>query len=114
MQSSSDTGLRASARRRNSPDIHLAGVPATGAEYQVTVHRQLMGRETVIENLGVDLKKLSLLQSEFLELLEFCLDKNFHPKVLVQLYPSERYSLWCRIKGLPSSHTRQETFQPDS
>ena len=57
---------------------------------------------------------LSLLQAELLELLEFCLDKNFRPEVLGQLYPSERYSLWCRIKGLSSSHTRQETFQPDS
>ncbi len=57
---------------------------------------------------------LALLQTEFLELLEFCLDKNFRPKVLGQLYPSERYSLWCRIKGLSSSHVRRETFQPDS
>lgn len=57
---------------------------------------------------------LSLFQMEFLELLEFCLDKNFRPKVLGQLYPSERYSLWCRIKGLSSSHVRQEIFQPDS
>lgn len=54
------------------------------------------------------------MQTEFLELLEFCLDKNFRSKVLGQLYPSERYSLWCRIKGLSSSHVRQETFQPDS
>ena len=57
---------------------------------------------------------LSLLQAELLELLEFCLDKSFRPNVLGQLYPSERYSLWCRIKGLSSSHTHQETFQPDS
>lgn len=57
---------------------------------------------------------LSLLQMEFLELLGFCLDKNFRPEVLGRLYPSERYSLWCRIKGLSSSHIRQETFQPDS
>ena len=57
---------------------------------------------------------LSLLQSEFLELIEFCLDKNYRPKVLGRLYPSERYSLWCKIKGVPSCHKRQETFQPDS
>lgn len=57
---------------------------------------------------------LSLLQAELLELLEFCLDKNYRPTVLGQLYPSERYSLWCRIKGLSPSHVRQETFQPDS
>lgn len=57
---------------------------------------------------------LSCLQTEFLELLEFCLDKNYRPEVLGRLYPSERYSLWCRIKGLSSSQTLQETFQPDS
>lgn len=57
---------------------------------------------------------LSRLQAEFLELLEFCLNKNYRPKVLGRLYPSERYSLWCKIKGLSSSQTRQETFQPDS
>lgn len=64
--------------------------------------------------LGYYQQYLSLLQAEFLELLEFCLDKNYRPKVLGRLYPSERYCLWCRIKGLSSSHTRQETFQPDS
>lgn len=57
---------------------------------------------------------LSCLQAEFLELLKFCLDKNYRPEVLGRLYPSERYSLWCRIKGLSSSQTLQETFQPDS
>ena len=57
---------------------------------------------------------LSLLQSEFLELIEFCLDKSYRPEVLGGLYPSERYSLWCKIKGVPSCHKRQETFQPDS
>ena len=38
---------------------------------------------------------LLTLQSEFLELIEFCLDKNYRPGVLGRLYPSERYSLWC-------------------
>lgn len=46
------------------------------------------------------------LQAEFLELIEFCLDKEYRPEVLGQLYPSERYSLWCRIKGIPADHTR--------
>lgn len=54
------------------------------------------------------------MQSEFLELIEFCLDKSYRPEVLGQLYPSERYSLWCKIKGVPSCHKRQETFQTDS
>lgn len=57
---------------------------------------------------------LLFLQSEFLELIEFCLDKSYRPEVLGQLYPSERYSLWCKTKGIPSYHKRQETFQPDS
>lgn len=57
---------------------------------------------------------LSLLQTEFLELIEFCLDKDYRPEVLSRLYPSERYSLWCKIKDVPSSHERRETFLPDS
>ena len=57
---------------------------------------------------------LLFLQTEFLELIEFCLDKSYRPEVLGRLYPSERYSLWCKIKGVPSCHKRQETFQPDS
>ena len=57
---------------------------------------------------------VSFLQAEFLELIEFCLDKEFRPEVLGQLYPSERYALWCKIKGVPAGHMRQETFQADS
>ena len=57
---------------------------------------------------------VSFLQTEFLELIEFCLDKEFQPGVLGQLYPSERYTIWCKIKGVTTSHTRQETFQADS
>ena len=57
---------------------------------------------------------VSFLQAEFLELIEFCLDKEFRPEVLGPLYPSERYALWCKIKGVPADHIRQETFQADS
>ena len=57
---------------------------------------------------------VSFLQAEFLELIEFCLDKEFQPEVLERLYPSERYTIWCKIKGVTTSHTRQETFQADS
>ena len=57
---------------------------------------------------------VSFLQSEFLELIEFCLDKDYKPGVLGALYPSERYALWCKIKGVTSDHIRQETFQADS
>ena len=57
---------------------------------------------------------LRLLQSEFLELIEFCFDKDFRPGVLSSMYPSERYSLWCKIRGRPSSCKRQETFDSNS
>ena len=57
---------------------------------------------------------VSFLQAEFLKLIEFCLDKEFWPGVLGQLYPSERYTIWCKSKGVTTSHTRQETFQADS
>lgn len=55
-------------------------------------------------------KYLHLLQTEFLELIEFCFDKDFRPGVLSSLYPSERYSLWCKIKERSPSCKRQETF----
>ncbi len=67
-----------------------------------------------METLNYYRQYLSLLQAEFLELLEFCLDKNYRPNILGRLYPSERYSLWCRIKGVLPSCERHETFQPDS
>lgn len=54
------------------------------------------------------------LQSELLELIKFCRDKSHRPEVLGHLYPSERYSLWYKIKGVPACHKRQETFQTDS
>lgn len=57
---------------------------------------------------------VTFLQAEFLELIEFCLDREFRPEVLGPLYPSERYALWCKIKGVPAGHIRQETFQADS
>lgn len=57
---------------------------------------------------------VSFLQAEFLELIKFCLDKEFRPGVLGPLHPSERYALWCKIKGVPADHIRQETFQADS
>ena len=57
---------------------------------------------------------VSFLQTEFLDLIEFCLDKEFRPEVLGTLYPSERYTLWCKSKSVTASHIRQETFQADS
>lgn len=57
---------------------------------------------------------LTFLQTEFLELIEFCLDKEYRPGVLAQLYPSERYTIWCNAKGETTSHIRKETFEADS
>ena len=57
---------------------------------------------------------LRLLQTEFLELVEFCFDKDFRPGVLSSLYPSERYSLWCKIRGRSPTYRRKETFDPCS
>lgn len=57
---------------------------------------------------------LTFLQTELLELIEFCLDKEYRPGVLGQLYPSERYTIWCKIKGEAASHIRKETFEADS
>lgn len=51
-----------------------------------------------------------MLQAEFLELIEFCFDKDFRSEVLGSLYPSERYSLWCKIRGRSPTYTRKETF----
>ena len=57
---------------------------------------------------------LRILQTEFLELIEFCFDKDFRPGVLGKLYPSERYCLWCKIRERSLSYKRYETFQADS
>ena len=57
---------------------------------------------------------LCLLQEEFLELIAFCFDREFRSGVLGSLYPSERYSLWCKIRQRPTRTKRQETFEADS
>lgn len=57
---------------------------------------------------------LHLLQEEFLELIAFCFDRDFRPGVLGSLRPSERYSLWCKIRKRPTRTKRQETFEADS
>ena len=51
---------------------------------------------------------LAFLQTKFLELIAFCLDKSSRPEVLGRLYPLERGSLWCKIKGVSSCRKRQE------
>ena len=51
---------------------------------------------------------LVTLQKEYQELLEFVYDENFHPEVLGNLYPSERYHLYRDIHDLSDSYTRRE------
>lgn len=51
---------------------------------------------------------LVTLQKEYRELLEFVYDENFHPEVLGNLYPSERYQLYRDIHDLPDFYIRRE------
>ena len=51
---------------------------------------------------------LAFLQTKFLELIAFCLDKSSRPEVLGRLYPLERGSLWCKIKGVSPCRLQQE------
>lgn len=51
---------------------------------------------------------LVTLQKEYRELLEFVYDENFHPEVLGNLYPSERYRLYREIHDLPDFYVRRE------
>jgi hypothetical protein len=53
---------------------------------------------------------IKLLQSEFLELIEFCFDESFYPEALGGLNPAERYGLYCHIKDIPIAHSRTERF----
>lgn len=48
------------------------------------------------------------LQKEYLELLEFCFDDSFYNGALGQMYPSERFALYRRYKGLPTFCHRKE------
>lgn len=48
------------------------------------------------------------LQKEYLEMIEFCYDEDFHPEVLGNLFPSERLYLYRLGKGLPTTFERKE------
>ena len=37
------------------------------------------------------------------DLLEFCYDENYYPEFLGNLYPHERYYIYCSMQGLPTS-----------
>lgn len=46
---------------------------------------------------------LSYWQIIYRDLLEFCYDENYYPEFLGNLYPHERYYLYCEMQGLPTS-----------
>ncbi len=58
---------------------------------------------------------LRSLQEEYLSLLEFCFDENYHPEILGNLKPEDRYALFRQIRQLPPPMFRREriSFQPD-
>ncbi len=53
---------------------------------------------------------LIFLQTEYLEMLEFCFDEEFYPEVLGGLHPSERYAMYRGIQSWPASSVREERF----
>ena len=53
---------------------------------------------------------LTMLQKEYLELLEFCFDETYFPEVLGELHPAERYCLYRRLHDQPQVSLRQELF----
>ncbi|MBQ9109876.1 MAG: hypothetical protein IJY06_00695 [Oscillospiraceae bacterium] len=46
---------------------------------------------------------LKRLQQEYKELLEFCFDESFYPKVLGHMMPSERFSFYKGLHGHPNT-----------
>ena len=59
---------------------------------------------------------LRSLQEEYLSLLEFCFDENYHPEILGRLKPEDRYALFRQIRHLPPPMFRREriSFQSDA
>jgi len=53
---------------------------------------------------------LKVVQREFTELIEFCLDVDFYPEELDKLAPADRYFMYCQIKGIPHTRERTERF----
>ena len=53
---------------------------------------------------------LTMLQKEYLELLEFCFDETYFPEVLGELNPAERYCLYRRLHDQPQVSYRKELF----
>ena len=53
---------------------------------------------------------LKALQDEYREMVEFCFDGEFWPDVLHDLHAVDRFSLYRRLKDLPSSFQRTEDW----
>ncbi len=53
---------------------------------------------------------LKTLQEEYLELIEFCFDKEFCPSALGNLTPAERFFIYRELKELPLEINRKEEF----
>ena len=53
---------------------------------------------------------LSMLQKEYLDMIEFCFDESYYPDVLGHLYPSERYYIFRRLNNLSTISDRKEAL----
>lgn len=53
---------------------------------------------------------LRILQDEYREMVEFCLDETFWPEVLGGMHAVDRYTLYRQLKDLPSSFQRIEDW----
>ncbi|MBR1534300.1 MAG: hypothetical protein IJ639_08045 [Ruminococcus sp.] len=53
------------------------------------------------------------LQREFMEMIEFCYDEDFYPKLLGESHPYERLHLYRRIHNLPMNYQRTEFASVD-
>ncbi len=53
------------------------------------------------------------LQEEYIEKIQFCFDNDYYPELFHCSYPSVRYTLYRRIKGLPQRTERTEEMYLD-
>ncbi len=53
---------------------------------------------------------LTMLQKEFLELIEFCFDDEFYPEIFGKYQPHERFYVYASLVDRPINFYREETF----
>ncbi len=53
---------------------------------------------------------LTMLQKEFLELIEFCFDDEFYPEIFGKYQPHERFYVYASLVDRPINFYRDETF----